>query len=199
METCTDGEIWAQTAERRAGARETAIRARGWRRDLEILLPREDQIRRSHPCVGSGGGGSARGWLDVGSHVGADGDARRWRGRGQQRGERGRERWPDVRRWRRGWRLVLSGAEGVTGGSGRQNRAPHRVDTYTVVLSSSRDNRGITFRGVNGDPIPVTQWGIPLLGLGYSKILILMDTDLGKFLPPVRYVHEKAEFEPICT
>jgi hypothetical protein len=72
--------------------------------------------------VGSGSGGSARGWLDVGSRVGAtqadgvDADIREESGGrrdGQTRADGGR-----------GWRLLLlSGAEGVTGYAGYASMA----------------------------------------------------------------------------
>jgi hypothetical protein len=43
--------------------------------------------------------------------------------------------------------------------------------------------KSLWLKGVNGDPIVVNPCGIPLLGLGYEKILIPMGTYLGEILP----------------
>jgi hypothetical protein len=59
--------------------------------------------------------------------------------------------------------------------------------------------RAVARSGVNGDPILVNSWGIPLLGLGYRKILMPTSIDLREILSPLSmrwYGYGKVESEP---
>jgi hypothetical protein len=100
-------------------------------KDLEILLLREERIRRSGWC-----------WCHH-SRVGADGDARKRRAHSRE--ESGGERDGQTRAdGGRGWRLVLGSRVGERE-IWRQNRAPHPVDAYTTVLRSSIDVTNVCF------------------------------------------------------
>jgi hypothetical protein len=46
----------------------------------------------------------------------------------------------------------------------------------------------VAIRCVNGNSIPINPWQIPILWLGYRKILIPIGIDLGLNLSPIGYV-----------
>jgi hypothetical protein len=53
---------------------------------------------------------------------------------------------------------------------------------------SSEQWASVASRGVNGNFIPINPWQIPLLELGYMKILIYIGIDLGLNSSPIGYV-----------
>jgi hypothetical protein len=184
METRVDGEIWrfsfhvpwAQTAERRAGARETARRAQMaggdggeiWRFSFRGRSGSSTVIHAWHPEAGAllaGGWCRVHAWAQMETR--ADGEiwrfsfhvswartierragARETVRRAQMTGRDGGWCW--IHAWAsarcggegttdihaQAWEgaVGMSGAESVVGGSGRHNRAPHRVDAYTIFL-----------------------------------------------------------------